>query len=310
MISLCAMAGRWWAGLIGAAGLFASLGAVAEEAKAPPPCTLEPGPIRTVTRVIDGETLILDDGKAVRLIGALAPRARDADADQGAWPPEADAAKALSDLVLARRVKLAFAGRRLDRYGRELAQVFVIDHGREDWVQGALLRGGFARAYGLPGSFACTHELIANEAYARTRHLGLWQNGIYRTLAADRPGEIMKRRGKYERVGGTVVSIGRTKSATYLNFSNDWRSDFTARIDKKVLAANPDFDRSLDALTNTTVVVRGWIERRNGPLIDIADPSQLEAADDAAASQTEAPKEARPAPPEGAEPSAVNLKSL
>ncbi|MBS0249900.1 MAG: thermonuclease family protein [Proteobacteria bacterium] len=304
------MAGMWWAVIIGLVALLAPLGVLAEETKPPPPCTLEPGPIRTVTRVIDGETLILDDGKAVRLIGALAPRARDADAAQGAWPPEADTIKALSDLVLAKRVKLAFAGRRSDRYGRELAQVFVIDQGREDWVQGALLRGGHSRAYGLPESFSCARELIANESYARSRRLGLWQNGVYRTLSADRPGEIMKRRGKYERVAGRILSVGRTKSSTYLNFSNDWRSDFTARIDKKVLAANPEFDRSLDALANTSVVVRGWIERRNGPLIDIADPSQLEAAGDGIPSPTDAPKETRPAPPEGAEPSAVNLKSL
>ena len=86
----------------------------------------------------------------------------------------------------------------------------------------------------------------------------------------------MKLRGKYVRVTGTVVSIGRTKSATYINFSNDWQTDFTARVDKKVLAANPEFDRALDGLTSKTVVVRGWIERRNGPMIDIADPSQLE----------------------------------
>jgi len=302
------MAGRQWIGLIGVAGLLAPLPVLSDPAT-PPPCTLEPGPIRTVTRVIDGETLVLDDGKAVRLIGALAPRARDANADTGAWPPELDAIKALSDLVLAKRVKLAFVGRKNDRYGRQLAQVFVIDGGREDWVQGALLRGGYARAYGLPDSFACARELMAHESEARRRRAGLWGNGVYRTLPADRPGEIMKQRGKYTRVTGTIVSVGRTKGATYLNFSNDWRTDFTARIDRKVLGANPDFDKSLDALASKTVTIRGWIERRNGPLIDIADPSQLEAADDASTEKT-APKEVRPAPPEGAEPSAVNLKSL
>ncbi|HML42621.1 MAG TPA: thermonuclease family protein [Hyphomicrobium zavarzinii] len=291
-------------------GLFAPLGVAAEPAPQTTPCTLEPGPIRTVTRIVDGETLVLDDGKVVRLIGALAPRARDTDAAAGAWPPEVSTIKALSDLVLAKRIKLAFAGRRSDRYGRELAQVFTLERGREDWVQGALLRGGYARAYGLPESFSCARELIANEAEARRAQLGLWRNGVYRTLPADHPAEVMKHRGKYERVTGTVVSVGRTKSATYLNFSNDWRSDFTARIDKKVLAANADFDASLDALANKTIVVRGWIERRNGPLIDIADPSQVEAADDGAPAATSSPKEARPAPPEGAEPSAVNLKSL
>lgn len=296
--------------VLGVVGLLAPIPThVAADPAAPSaPCTLESGPIRTVTRVVDGETIVLDDGKVVRLIGALAPRARDANASAGAWPPELDTIKALSDLVLAKRVKLAFAGRRFDRYGRGLAQVFLIDGGREDWVQGTLLAGGFARAYGLPESFACARELYAHEAGARRRQLGLWGNGVYRLRSAERSGDLMKQRGKYERVTGTINSIGRTKSATYLNFSSDWRTDFTARIDKKVLAANPEFDRSLDALANKSVVIRGWIERRNGPLIDIADPSQLEAADDAA--PVDAPKELRPAPPEGAEPSAVNLKSL
>ena len=302
------MASRPWIGLIGVA-MLCSPAPASSDPGTTPNCTLEPGPIRTVTRIIDGETVVLDDGKAVRLIGALSPRAREADAAAGAWPPEIEATKALSDLVLAKRVKLAFSGRRSDRYGRQLAHVFVLENGREDWIQGALLRGGFARAYGLPESFACSRELMANEAEARRSRAGLWSNGIYRTLPAEHPAEIMKQRGKYVRVRGSLVSVGRTKSATYLNFSNDWRSDFTARIDKKVLTANPEFDKSLDALANTTVVVRGWIERRNGPMIDIADPSQLEPPD-AQPTEPAAPKEARPAPPEGVEPSAVNLKSL
>jgi len=249
---------------------------MAQPSASPAACTLEPGPVRTVTRVVDGETIILDDGKAVRLIGALAPRARDANAEAGAWPPEIDTIKALSDLVLAKKIKLAFAGRRTDRYGRTLAHVFLVDRGRQDWVQGTLLANGYARAYGLPESFACARELLAHEAEAQQKRLGLWSNGVYRTFPADHASELMKLRGKYVRVTGKVVSVGRTKSATYLNFSNDWQTDFTARIDKKVLAANLAFDRSLDGLTGKTVVLRGWIERRNGPMIDIADSSQID----------------------------------
>jgi hypothetical protein len=49
-----------------------------------PSCTgLEPGPARTVTRIIDGETAALDDGTELRLIGALAPRAIDAGIEPG-----------------------------------------------------------------------------------------------------------------------------------------------------------------------------------------------------------------------------------
>lgn len=88
--------------------------------------------MRTVARILDGETLTLDDGSVIRLIGALAPRARDAGAAPGAWPPESETVKALSDLVLGKKVKLAFGGRHEDRHGRYLAQVFLEDGGVDE----------------------------------------------------------------------------------------------------------------------------------------------------------------------------------
>ena len=54
---------------------------------------LTPGPARTVVRIIDGETVGLDDGSEVRLIGALAPRALDVGAAPGAWPWETQDAR-------------------------------------------------------------------------------------------------------------------------------------------------------------------------------------------------------------------------
>ena len=84
-------------GIAAAAGVAGfALTAAAEDLKTIAPCTLEPGPVRTVARVLDGETLILDDGKAVRLIGALAPRAHDAGAAAGAWPPEIETPTAVA----------------------------------------------------------------------------------------------------------------------------------------------------------------------------------------------------------------------
>jgi endonuclease YncB( thermonuclease family) len=313
-------------GLVGLWGLALSAGA---EDQTFTPCTLDPGPVRTVARVLDAETLVLDDGSAVRLIGALAPRARDAGAVAGTWPPETNAIKFLSDLVLGKRVKLAFGGRRKDRYGRFLAQVFLDDGGKTEWVQGALLAGGHARMYGLSDSFACSHELLAHEAEARRQRLGLWNNGVYRAMAANRPGALLRLRGKYERVIGRVASIGKTKSTTYLNFGTDWHSDFTVKIGKKIIAADPGLARTLEGIANKTIIVRGWIERRNGPLVDVADGSQIEVLDDGTTPDTSAitpssntqpasvpadpspdvnaPKNLRPVPSEGAEPSAVNL---
>jgi endonuclease YncB( thermonuclease family) len=323
--------GRWVASAVALTTCIIASSLYADGADANPvqSCSLQLGPVRTVTRVFDAETLKLDDGRVVRLMGALAPLARDAGAAPGAWPPEQQAITTLSGLVLGQKVRLAFGGRQTDRYGRYLAQLFIETRSGEEWVQGALLAGGHARAYGLRGNFACAKELLAHEELARRRHLGIWSNGVYRTMSAKHPAELMIQRGKYERVIGTVASVGRTKSATYLNFGADWHKDFTARVPKSVLSAHPDFARALDGLASKTIVVRGWIERRNGPLINVADPSQIEFIDkesepavasesnlDDAAKPASVPagvstppgsKKLRPAPTEGAEPGAVNL---
>jgi endonuclease YncB( thermonuclease family) len=137
-------------------------------------CTLEAGPTRSVVRVIDAETVLLDDDEEVRLIGALAPRSPDLRPDAQSWPPERDTAAALRDLVVGRSVELATSGRAKDRYGRLLAHLFLDDNGDRVWVQGRLLSTGHARAYGLTDSFTCARELLAHEHVARAAGIGLW----------------------------------------------------------------------------------------------------------------------------------------
>ncbi|MEQ1672163.1 MAG: thermonuclease family protein, partial [Hyphomicrobium sp.] len=209
----------------------------------------------------------------------LSPRASDARAAPGAWPAETAAVKLLTGLVLGHTVKLAYGKRHTDRYGRHLAHVFLNEGGKETWVQGELLSSGSARAYGLPGNFVCARELLAHERAARIAKLGVWDIALYRPKPARLAGLLMSRRSRFEIVEGPVASVSRTKSGAYLNFGDDWKTDFTARIGKDVLSAHPDFDDIVADLKDKTVTVRGWIERRNGPMIDIRDPSQLEISD-------------------------------
>jgi micrococcal nuclease len=250
--------------------------APAEQPSVSQTCTLEPGAAHTVTGVIDGETVTLDDGSSVRLIGSLAPQAVDVGAAAGAWPAEADATRMLSDLVLGKSVQLAYGGRRTDRYGRHLAHLFLSSNEGSTWVQGALLASGVTRAYGLPGNFVCAMELRAHERQAQLERRGLWTMPVYQMKSAADPKSLMFRRGQYEIVEGTIASISRTKSAIYLNFGRDWKSDFTARIDGALIAADPSFDAALSTWEGRHVAVRGWIERRNGPMITLQDLSQIE----------------------------------
>ena len=83
-----------------------------ERSGASPPCTLQAGPTRAVVRVIDAETVLLDDNQEVRLIGALAPRSPDLSPGAEPWPPEEAAIAALRALVQGRSVSLATSGRR------------------------------------------------------------------------------------------------------------------------------------------------------------------------------------------------------
>lgn len=263
--------------------IVAALGpAGAEPSPAPQTCTLEAGESSTVSEIVDAETIRLADRSEVRLIGALAPRASDTGSDtangDAQWPPERAAIAALSGLTLGKTVRLAYGGSsRSDRYGRRLAHLYIErDAGEPEWLQGLLLASGHARAYGLPGNFACAAELLAHEREARIHRRGLWANEIYRLKPASRARFVGTLVGRYERVIGRVRAVAVTRSATYLNFGDDYRTDFTAKIAKAVIEKAPDFASTLPALKGRKVIVRGWIERRNGPLIDVADPSQIE----------------------------------
>lgn len=252
-------------------------------------CTLQAGPTRSVVRVIDAETVELDDGEEARLIGALAPRSPDLKPDAQPWPPETAAVDALRELVLGRSVELASSGRLKDRYGHLLAHLFLEENGERVWVQGRLLSSGHARAYGLPDSFACARELLAHEHVARDAHSGLWANAAYATRAAREGARLLRYRNSYQIVEGSVVRVKAAKARTYLDFGPDRRTDFSAGIDAKILRANPEWAKTLQGLQGRRVEVRGWIEYRSGPYIAIEDPSQLAVIEEGAHPQVSSP---------------------
>jgi endonuclease YncB( thermonuclease family) len=276
-----------------AALLAAVLGVVptlaAEKAGAPQTCTLQAGPTRAVVRVIDAETVLLDDHQEIRLIGALAPRSPDLSPRAQPWRPEEAATDALRALVLGRSVSLATSGRLVDRYGRRLAHVFVEQGGERVWVQGEMLVAGHARAYGLPGSYACMPEMLAHERVARQAGSALWGNVAYAVRSARRTRELMRRRNSYEIVVGTIAKVAVMKARTFINFGADWRRDFTAGIEGRVLRANPELAKTLSSLEGKRVEVRGWIQYRNGPYIDIEDPSQIAPVDETLPGRTSPP---------------------
>lgn len=254
----------------------ASVALAQEEQRATFTCPPEPKESRTVTRVIDGDTLQLDGGAEVRLIGALAPRAFDAAGATADWPLEAMAREGLEQILTDRNVKLAFAGRRSDRHGRLLAHVVRSDGAQQIWLQAEMLKRGLARAYALEGSVACLAELISHEASARQRGAGLWADAAYSVRPADDTTTLVRFAGTFQIVEGTVAAVSDVRGTTYINFGEDWRQDFTIILRPAARRAQPTAQLISAELGGRRIRVRGWIERRGGPMIEISHPAAIE----------------------------------
>ncbi len=254
-----------------------SLAQQSEQQAQPRSCLLEPGPRHSVVGIENSETLRLADGRKVRLLGILGPRAPLTSSNTAVWQPEREAREALKTLVEGREVTLAFDQRRQDRYGQWMAHVFAWHDGQRFWVQGEMLAHGHARAAVLPGTTACVAELIAHEHLARDPARGLWRHRHYRILKPNPAGWILsKRRHNFALISGKVADVAVVKSKIYLNFGRNWRKDFTAALPKRSLLGTATSLADIIALKGRRVSVRGWIERNNGPYMKLAHPGLIE----------------------------------
>lgn len=253
-------------GLAAAALLMLTPGALGCEA-------LRDGVRGVVSAVPDGDTVLLEDGTAIRLIGLQAPKLP-LGRDFEPWPLAETARSGLEALVLGQEVRLRHGGERRDRHGRALGQLFLTAD--DTWIQQRLLALGLARVYSFPDNRACIAELMAAETAARTSRLGIWSNSDYSVRAADQPQLLLARAGHYEIVEGRVLAAGAAGSRIFLNFGRRWKEDFTAVIER---AAQKLFAESgLDPLRldGALVRIRGWVDDRDGPRIEVTHPEQIE----------------------------------
>jgi hypothetical protein len=75
-----------------------------------------------------------------------------------------------------------------------------------------------------------------------------------------------------------VASVRERGGTLYLNFGHVWSRDFTATVAKRNERRFVAAGMQLKNLTGQRVRVRGMVERRGGPLIELASPEQIELA--------------------------------
>jgi len=223
----------------------------------------EPAPAAGVVReVTGGDRLRIADGTRVRLAGIRVPEALE------------EAARALlAELVVGRRVRMAPAAIAHDRYGNLVAQIERADR---LWLQGAVLEQGLALVHTRPGETALAADMLAIERAARAREAGLWRlPGLAPRPAARAHAAI----GRFAIVVGRIHRVAPTDHYIYLNFDDDWRTDFTVRLRREELDGR--FARSgidVENLAGRRVEVRGLVLDAGGPLIEVSHPEQIEVA--------------------------------
>ena len=275
--------------------------------------TPSPGPF-TVEKVFDGDTIKLENGEKVRLLGIDAPELHHPELPVQRFAQEAT--DYMAKQVLGKKVTLEYEPDNLrDIYGRLLAYVYV--DGK--MLNAELVRLGYAFAY-TKGSTHRLVEFLALEKEARSRQMGVWNFSIRDGRMADiiqRYGSLsLDGRAKFDKmlddlikadsavkenvpaataqpaqkiewldagkhIGETVVLKGtishthNSGKACFLNFSQDYRKTVTLVIFAKNFATFPQNPERYYNGKNVTAT--GKITEHGGrPEIIIEDAQAIE----------------------------------
>jgi endonuclease YncB( thermonuclease family) len=225
-------------------------------------CAFEPQGEGRVTAVLDGRSFRLDDGREIRLAGI-----------EPAPTEKADRSSALAAIIAGQQVKLSGQDDTPDRYGRQSAFVYLA--ASEISVQAQLLAQGEALVSTEVADKDCAAILTAAEESARRAKRGTWADASA-IKNAESPGDILAGIGRFTLVEGKVLSVRQAGATTYLNFGRNWTRDFAVTISRRMVGGFEASGIVLKSLENRRIRVRGWVEARGGPRIDVLRVGQIE----------------------------------
>lgn len=124
--------------------------------------------VALVKRVIDGDTVELDDGRKIRYIGIDTPELLDPRKPVECFAVQAQTAN--QELVEGKSIRLEKDISEVDRYDRLLRYVYV----GNIFVNNHLIRQGFAHASTFPPDIKHSEQFKEAEREARENNRGLW----------------------------------------------------------------------------------------------------------------------------------------
>lgn len=124
-------------------------------------CSAQPEELK-VTRVLDGDTIVLGDGRHIRYIGVDTP--------EKGYPYYYDAKKENERLVKGKTVRLEYDIGKTDKYGRTLAYVYE----GAVFINAELVKNGYAIIATFPPNVRYAETFLALQEEARNQKRGLW----------------------------------------------------------------------------------------------------------------------------------------
>lgn len=214
---------------------------------------------RKVTRVVDGDTLILSNTTEIRLMGVDSTEVGDECSDE--------AKKWLTEKVNGSEVKVETLGE--GTYGRNLSYIFKEDRN----INKELLLEGLAYTHYFDPEERYIDGMIEAERKAIENDRGcLWENEITssNSIHACETGDHVS---QVEVVEGEIKEVNHGDGITYLNFEEEHPDNcFTTIVWDSYRGRFKDLRR----YENKTVRVEGLVTSYdNKPQIELKDPAQI-----------------------------------
>lgn len=246
----------------------------------PAECRLAPGRTDRLAAVgARGEMRLASGGMAV--LGSIR------------WPDDpAQAAAAHAWLAQWRGRTLALAARgEADRWGRQRVDARLDDESGADLAEG-LVSAGLVVADADEGDVLCRPALPALEEAPRKAGLGVWAGTA---LAAQDGAALRERAGRFAVVLGRIRHVGERRTRTYLDFVRRGEDGLSVTVSKRTWRRLLERGLTAAGLTGRTVRVRGLVEVRRGPTIELGSAEAIEvlaeeAADGVATDGERAPR--------------------
>lgn len=218
-----------------------------------------------VATVLDGDTLILTDGRRVRLLGIDAPEI--AHHNRPGEPLGEKARLFLKKQAEGKRVQLRYDMQHQDKYDRLLAHVYLEDAQNLNIL---MLQEGLAYARFEWPNMTYAEQYYAIEQRARQQNHGIWSLPGFQIKSME---NLETLRNRFVRLRGRAVRVEKNRRYLYLFFGDKLR----VAVKNSRLELFREAGIKLDDLLRKRIVLRGWLGRRGGiPYLELSHPFQLE----------------------------------